>query len=135
MEAESIGKEISGHIVQYHKGTYKNKRDNWLQPDLLVNQTDLSTHQLGVLLPTEVYYTFPIIEEYKFDQINEPDIKEFNRNLSSAYYDIVGQNGIFAEQDYQVKIHKVQEYLSVTHSIKILMSDCFYSHPDTKNIG
>ena len=132
VEAESVGKEISGHIVQYHTRTYKNKTDNWLQPDLLVNQTDLSTHQLGVLLPTEAYYTFPIIEDYQFDRINEPDIKEFNRNLSSAYYDIHGQNGIFAEQDYQIKIHKVQEYLLVTHTIKILMADCFYSHPDTK---
>ena len=31
-----------------------------------------------------------------------------------------------------MKIHQIQNCLLVTHSIKILMADSFYSHPDTK---
>ena len=91
----------------------------------------MSNHQLAVILPTESYYIFPIVEEYQFDKINESSIKEFNRNLDSAYRDVFGDNGVWTEQDYKIKIHQVQEYLLVTHSLKILMADSFFSHPDT----
>lgn len=129
---ESHGEEVHGHPVQWHKFKYETNRDGFRQPNILINQTDLSNHQLAVILPDETYFIWPTISYEEKNLTNDNDFKQLTRNLSYTYFNLVGSNGVWNEQDYRITINKVQEYLLVTHEIKILMSDSCYSHPDAK---
>lgn len=134
VDSESHGESVHGHSMQYHKFNYKNIRPSlgYTEPSILVNQTDLTNHQLAVILPNTSYYLWPIISQEEKNSIMDNDFKQFTKNLGFTYSNFVRANQHWVEQDYEITINKVQEYLLVTHEIKILMSDSFYSHPDCK---